>query len=142
MGLILSKNGIHPTKHKVETIKQLPAPANAKEVRSFLGMTNYLSRFIHHYSRISTPLRELTKKETIWKWTQICEKAFKDLKDAITTSTVMSYFNLNKETTLITDAGSDALSAILLQHTPIEDDYKVVAYASRALTAVEHDTAL
>ena len=116
MGLIFSKNGIHPTKHKVETTKQLLAPANAKEVRSFLGMTNYLSRFIPPYSTISTPLHELTKKETIWKWTQICEKAFKDLKDATTTDTVMSYFNLNKETVLISDAGPDALSAILLQH--------------------------
>ena len=45
-GYIFSENGFSANKKKCETIKNTPAPQNASEVRSFLAMTNYVSRFI------------------------------------------------------------------------------------------------
>ena len=49
----------------------------------------------------------------------------------------MAYFNSSKETELFTNASPSGLSAILMQHTPEKEDRRVVAYASRALTAVK-----
>ena len=49
----------------------------------------------------------------------------------------MAYFDMQKDTYITVDASPVGLSAILSQKTPGKDDEKVVAYASRALTAVE-----
>ena len=49
----------------------------------------------------------------------------------------MAYFDPAKETKLVTDASPSGLSAILMQKTPGEEDRRVVAYASRALTEVK-----
>ena len=35
-------------------------PENKKDVQRFLGMTNYLSKFIPKYSEVTTPIRETT----------------------------------------------------------------------------------
>ena len=50
---------------------------------------------------------------------------------------LMTYFDTEKETTIITDAGPTGLSAILLQHTKHNTDYQIIAYLSRTLTNVE-----
>lgn len=48
--------------------------------RSFLGLVNYYRRFIQGYSR---PLTDLLKKEKAWHWTDRCQEAFEDLKQAV-----------------------------------------------------------
>ena len=50
MGHILSKQGISPVKSKLEAIQQAPRPADVLELRSFLGMINYYSKFIPDFS--------------------------------------------------------------------------------------------
>jgi hypothetical protein len=50
------------------------------------------------------PLRELTHKDTQWKWTSACEKAFKMLKDKLCDDTVISYYDPNKPVTVRVDA--------------------------------------
>jgi hypothetical protein len=49
----------------------------------------------------------------------------------------MAYFDTTKCTELIVDASPTGLGAILQQHTPGNEDHKVIAYASRALSPVE-----
>ena len=45
-GNVLSKEGLSPDNTKVQLIKDWPVPTNHKELQSFLGMVNYLSRFL------------------------------------------------------------------------------------------------
>ena len=44
-GHTLSKEGVHPDKAKVNLIQNWPIPNNVKELQSFLGTVNYLSKF-------------------------------------------------------------------------------------------------
>ena len=37
----------------------MPAPTNVKEIRSYLGMINYMAKFIPKLSDITIKLREL-----------------------------------------------------------------------------------
>ena len=46
MGHILSKQGISPVNSKLDAIRLAPRPKDVSQMRSFLGMLNYYSKFI------------------------------------------------------------------------------------------------
>ena len=62
MGLMLSKNGIGPTSDRVKDLVNAAEPKNASEVKSFLGLVNFIARYIANLATISEPLRKLTRK--------------------------------------------------------------------------------
>ena len=137
-GYILSKDGLSPDPKKVSDIKNSPPPNNESEVRSFLGMVNYCSRFIPNFSTISKPLRDLTKKNMRWKWTDEEKASFQKIKDSLAEDAIAAYFDIKKETELIVDASPIGLGAILAQYNKGQPGTsRVVAYASRSLTDVE-----
>lgn len=130
-GYIFSENGMSADPTMVESIKSAQRPTTPSEVKSLLGMTGYVSRFIPQYSTITEPLRRLTRQNEAWIWSDEQENAFQTLKDKLTSDTVMSYFDPSKETELWVDGSPVGLGAILCQEN------KIVAYASRALSPVE-----
>ena len=136
-GLIFCGDGTRPDPERIENLVKVSRPTNAGEVRSFLGMANACSDYIHDYAQISAPLRDLTKKHTSFKWTHIHQKAFELVKKRLTQSPVMSYFDTSKRTMVIVDASPVGISAILAQREQDSPQYKVIAYASRFLTPVE-----
>ena len=52
-GFIFSKEGVKPSPTKTAALKNVDRPRDVKAVRSFLGLTNYLKRFIDDYSSIT-----------------------------------------------------------------------------------------
>ena len=70
IGHTITDKGIEADDDKVQTIRNMPAPKNIKQLRSFLGMINYLSKFCRNLSDKSKELRELDKKDEKWNWTQ------------------------------------------------------------------------
>ena len=130
-GHTFGEKGISPDPTKIEAIVNMEPPQSAAEVRSFLGMTQYVSRFIPQYATIVEPLRRLTKKNVDWSWGQPEERAFQELKKRLTSTHVLAYFDPSKKTEVIVDASPVGLGAILTQ------EGKVVTYASRALTETE-----
>ena len=136
-GFVFSSAGISPDPVKVEAIHNAPPPTTAKDVRSFLGLATYCSKFIRNFSDLTQPLRDLTKKHATFRWTSQHAKSFQAVKSALESSTVMAYFDQNKETELVTDASPTGLSAILSQKSADQDDRKIVSYISRSLTDVE-----
>ena len=135
-GFKISAQGMRPIESKVQAIQNFAIPSNTKEVRSFLGLVNYLGRYIPHLATLTQPLRELTKKDQKFEWNQQTQKCFDALKDAVTSSTTMEHFKSNRETKLITDASPVGLGAILLQQNE-HDEWRPVFYASRSLSKVE-----
>ena len=108
------------------------------EVRHCLvGMANYSSKYVQDDATIMAPLRKLTKKNVKFKWTYQHQQAFETLTQALTSAPVMAYFDITKETLVTVDASPVGISAILGQRVKGTNDYRVVAYASHALKAVE-----
>jgi hypothetical protein len=42
-------------------------------VQSFLGLAGYYRRFILNFSKISKPITELLKKDTMFVWSNDCD---------------------------------------------------------------------
>ena len=130
-GMIFSKTGVSPDPKKVQALKELPPPTNVATLRSFLGMMNYLSRFIKDFSIVSEPLRRLTKKDADWVWAFEQDAAFSSLKNLLVEDACAAYFDVKKATSLIVDASPTGLGSILIQ------DDRAIAFASRSLSDVE-----
>ena len=68
VGQKCSCQGREPTDTRAQRIKDWPTPANLTEVRGFLGLCGTVRIWIKDYSRIASPLNDLTRKETEFKW--------------------------------------------------------------------------
>ena len=128
---MFSDKGISADPEKIKCIVDTDPPMNVAEVRSFLGMTQHVSRFIPQYATLAEPLRRLTKQDVPWKWSEVEQQGFTKLKDALTGTKVMAYFDPSKSTEIIVDDSPVGLGAIFTQ------EGRIVSYASRALTDVE-----
>ena len=92
-GQVLIKEGLRPDLHKVDVVKQLPTPTNVTELQSFLGSVNYLCKFIPYLSDLRQPLQGLLKSDSEFLWTQVHDKAFKNLKQAICKDISLQFFD-------------------------------------------------
>ena len=100
-GFVFGENGMSADPKKCEVIKNTPPPTNVSELRSFLALTNYVSRFIAYYSTITEPLHAFLKKEATWQWNQEQQIEFDQLKLALSSDTVMTYFDPIRNTEII-----------------------------------------
>ena len=91
-GYRFDQEGLKPTLEKVQAIHECEPPGSRTEVRSFLGMTSYLSKFIPRYASLTKPLRDLTRTETKFHWGPTEDKAFTEIKGAITSENTIAFF--------------------------------------------------
>ena len=124
-------NGCKPAKGKVQAITEMPTPSCKKEVQSFIGMINYLSKFSARLSELAQPIRELAKGKVAFNWGLEHQAAFKLVKNEIITAWILAYYDPKKLTILQMDASINGLGACLLQ------DEKPVYFASKALTEAQ-----
>ena len=61
-----SSDGISADDKKVAALINASPPKNATEVRSFLGLAQYLARFINDFTSISAPIHQLTHQNAKW----------------------------------------------------------------------------
>ena len=130
-GNILSADGLAPDTSKIEAITSMAAPTSLKELQTFLGMANYLSRFAPNLADVAAPLRELCKKDSEFVWGPEHQKCFEEVKTLISSPTVLKYFDENKPVTLHVDASTRGLGAALVQ------EHGVIGYASKTLSDTE-----
>ena len=128
--------GIKPDPDKVVAIQKVQTPVNMGDVRRFLGMANQLSKFSPNLADMTHPLRELLVKGNQWTWGEPQQKAFSQIKEALTTSPVLALFDPNLDTVVSADASSYGLGAVLLQRQQ-SGELKPVAYISRSMTPTE-----
>ena len=143
---ILTKDGLQKDVNKWKVIQNWPQPKNVKELQSFLGSVNYLSKFIPHLSSFRKPLQDLLKSSDEFVWLKVHDEAFKTLKNAIVKDVMLKYFNSNLPIYIKTDALKKGIGVVMLQPddsventscTEVLNNLQSVFYASKILTATE-----
>lgn len=132
LGHIVSKDGVSTDPEKIKAVQEWPVPKNVKDVRSFLGLTSYYRRFIHHYAEKAKPLHQLTEKNKQFIWSEDCQNSFETLKAALIQAPILAYPSQNDHFILDTDASNYGMGAVLSQMQ--EGCEKVVCYFSKAFS--------
>jgi hypothetical protein len=127
LGHVISASGVATDQSKIATVRDWPAPTNAKELRSFLGLAGYYRKFVQNYGVIAKPLTNLLRKGVLYIWTEETEQAFQLLKASLISATVLRLPDFPKVFTIETDATDAGIGAILLQ------DSHPIAFVSKAL---------
>ena len=63
LGYRLTTDGVQATEEKVAAIRNFPVPRNQKQLKGFLGLTNFYNRFTAKYAETIQPLLDLMKKK-------------------------------------------------------------------------------
>ena len=104
----------------------MSAPTCKKQVQSFIGMIDYISKFSVQLSEFVEQIREPSKEKVPFDWGPEHQSAFTMMKKEIDKAPVLAYCNPEKQTVLQTDASIKGLGACLLQ------DERSVYFASTA----------
>ena len=59
LGHQIDSEGLQPVAEKVEAVQEVPAPKNATELKSYLGLLTYYSRFLPNLSKAFERSKEL-----------------------------------------------------------------------------------
>ena len=133
---MIDKEGLHPTQEKVRAIKEAPTPRNVEELRSFLGLVNYYSKFLPNLASKLSPLYVLLSKKQKWEWSTAQEKAFQTAKEALQADSLLIHYDPSKPLVLACDASQCGIGAVL-SHVTEDQQERPIAYASRTLTIAE-----
>lgn len=131
VGHVFTEQGLKSDPAKIQAITDIPPPQDKAALQRFLGMINYLGKFIPNHSNIAAPLHQLLHKDIAWTWTDQQQNAFDTLKQCVTSPPVLRYYDVQTPVTLTCDASQYGLGGACLQNG------SPVAYASRTLTEKE-----
>ncbi|UYV76843.1 K02A2.6-like [Cordylochernes scorpioides] len=117
LGHQIDPNGIQVDPKRKRAILEFPKPRSVKELKQFLGMVDFSTRFVPNLAEISHPLNKLLSKKEEWIWEDDQDRAFDQIKK------------------ISADASSFGLGAVIWQ---TKDGLRqVIAYASRTLSETE-----
>ena len=134
LGHVVSADGIAPGPDKVTSLQKMPNPTNLAELRAFLGLATYLSKFIPNLAATTKPLTHLLSSP--WHWTDECSTAADTIRQHFSTAPVLSLFQPDLATRVEVDASGDGLGAVLTQQQK-DGRWQPVYFASRKLTGPE-----
>lgn len=93
LGYIIDKEGLHKDPLKIEAIVKAPSPKSVTEIKSFIGLVGFYSRFFPNIAQVLAPIYTLLKKDQEFIWNEQCEAAFKLVKETIASEKVLVHYN-------------------------------------------------
>lgn len=135
LGHMLDENGVKPSEDRVLSIRNFKQPSSVEETRSFLGLINYVGRFIPHLSTLAEPLYRIIKKSNKFVWGHEQNKAYELIKNKMSSVDYLGYYNPCDVTHVIADASPVGLGAVIVQSNGGKS--RIIAYANKTLTEVE-----
>lgn len=132
LGYEIDSEGIHPSKEKIQEIKEKPIPRNKTELKAFLGLYNFYERFVINKASIMQPLYKLLKDRIKWYWGKHQQEAFEKAKLQLTSDLTLVHYNLERELIMLCDSSDYGLGAMLV-HKMQDGTERPVIMGSRTL---------
>ena len=126
LGFVLNTEGIKPDPEKIQGIKEFPPSKNIKQLRGFLELVNFYSKFSSRHSE-TIPLLKVMKKGVQWKWEDEMQSNFQRIEDLFSDSIILYYPEPKKQYYLETDTSDYALGAVLYQKNE-KQEKETIAY--------------
>eukprot|EP01084_Bolivina_argentea_P194584 333880_1 len=117
LGFIVDKYGIRPTEKYKQKIFNVPRPTTKPALQRFIGLVQYLQRFIPHLSNHIKPLTALLRggqHRIVFQDEHIA--AFNKIKQLVQNTTYLLHPDITKPFYVFCDASKNGLGAALCQY--------------------------
>ena len=136
--MTIDSDGLMSDPNKVKSIKDWKTPTYVAEVQGFLGLVNYLLRFIPNLATLCKPLQDLCKSNVLFNWSPNTEQKFQNIKNAITDD-VRLWFN-DESLPLIIESDASGLGLVSAMLQPDKDkdgELALIYFHSKTLSYTE-----
>ncbi len=122
LGHRIDQEGLHSTEGKVKAVQDAPEPRNVAEVRFYLGLLMYYSKFLPKLAATLNPLYRLLHKLNPWHWGK---KAFEASKQLLLSSRLLAHYDPQHALVLACDALPHGLGAVLSHRYPDGSEHPI-----------------
>jgi hypothetical protein len=89
LGHIVSDSGIRIDPERIVDILNLHVPTSKKEVQAFMGVINFVYRFVPDFAVMVKPIHNILKQDHSFSWIDDVKNDFEGIKKAISSAPVL-----------------------------------------------------
>ena len=115
LGFIIDSNGIKIKPKYKDKIQNIPIPKSLKQLQRFIGMVQYLHKFIPNLQTTLAPLHNLTRNMTKFEWNADLNALFHKIKLIIMDTEMIYHPDPLKPFVVYCDASQKGIGAVLAQ---------------------------
>ena len=98
----------------IRAILEWSSPKNIIELRGFIGICTYYRKFVKGFSKLTSPLTDLTKKDD-FKWNEEAENSFQKIKEVMSSYPILALPNFSKPFVVECDTSGGGVGAVIKQ---------------------------
>ncbi|XP_033228813.1 uncharacterized protein LOC117180422 [Belonocnema kinseyi] len=136
LGHMVSTEGNSAQTGHVEAIRSAAPPRTRKEMRSFLGICNWVKEYITNSSIILAPLSDMLSTKRPYKMTPENRQHFENAKAAFQKPITLSRPDPELRFVLQTDASARGMGAVLMQDES-DGKWRIISFASAKFSPTE-----
>jgi len=121
LGFMLTHRGIEVNPDKCKAITEMRSPKNLKEIQQLLGRLTTLSRFVPRLAERIRPMAQMLRKTSKFIWNETCEDIFGQLKEFLSSPTVIQKPRLDLPIMVYLTVSKEAVSSALVQEVNNEE---------------------
>jgi hypothetical protein len=115
LGHIVSDSGISIDPERIVAILNIPSPTSKKEAQAFMGIINFVRRFVPDFAVMVKPIHNILKQYCSFSWTDDAGNDFVRINKAFSSAPVLAKLDFEKEFIIYTNSIEEEVFAILMQ---------------------------
>ena len=115
LGHNIERKTITPLKSRIDAIQKLQPPTNKKKIQEFLGMLNFLSKYVYKMQLYLRPFYNILRQQNNFEWNTEHQTRFEEIKKLLTEQISNTIPDSNQPFYAMCDASNFGIGAALLQ---------------------------
>ena len=137
LGHNIERKTITPLKSRIDAIQKLQPPTNKKKIQEFLGMLNFLSKYVYKMQLYLRPFYNILRQQNNFEWNIEHQARFEEIKKLLTEQISNTIPDSNQPFYAMCDASNFGIGAALLQSHSGTNEMNLISANSRLFTQAE-----
>ena len=137
LGHIIERNTLTSLRSRIHAIQKLQLPTNKKKIQEFLGMLNFLSKYVYKMQLYLRSFYNILRQQNNFEWTTEYQTRFKEIKKLLTEQISNTISDPNQPFYAMCDASNFGIGAELLQRHNGTNKMNLISANSRLFTHAE-----
>ena len=139
LGFIVDGSGVAVNPKYKDKIDNIPEPKSKPQLRRFIGMVQFLHKFIPNLQQRLSPYHRLMQKDVKFQWNPNHINTFNNIKQLIMETDMLYHPDPNRPFLVYCDASIDGVGAVLLQRDHLTNKLQPVSFCSKLFNKTQRN---